>query len=219
MSQAPSSGSVIPFDHHTLYPQSRHSYSPQTSVDLSSTPRVTPMSPHSGPSGLSVLMERGRKAAASGSSGSDSGETTPHASARSLDNETPIQGININLAPSSGRPDIRRTSHGSSHIHERTTYLAEVEEVPEDELGSSSELRQFLAGGEPLSERTPLLGGGKRWTAHEAFDFAAARNRLAKVTPADVMTACVTEPLRAMPAVILGLLLNVLDGVSYGMIL
>jgi hypothetical protein len=30
---------------------------------------------------------------------------------------------------------------------------------------------------------------------------------------------CIKEPLETLPAVMLGLLLNVLDGVSYGMIL
>jgi SulP family sulfate permease len=38
-----------------------------------------------------------------------------------------------------------------------------------------------------------------------------------KVTARDVVRECVQEPIKTIPSVILGLLLNVLDGVSYGM--
>jgi SulP family sulfate permease len=46
-----------------------------------------------------------------------------------------------------------------------------------------------------------------------------ARQRVVKTTPKQAVTACVVEPVKLLPAVILGSLLNVLDGVSYGMIL
>lgn len=215
-------GAAIPFDHNTLYPRAAHS--PHASVDLGTTPRVTPLSPHSGPSALSVLMERGKKAAAGGEaadSGSDPGEATPHASYRSLEPEPPVFKPATLTPVGISRSDARRTSHGSSHIHERSSYLAEVEEVDEEDMGGSSELRQYLAQGVSPTERTPLLSRHDKhgWNAQRSFNLSAARSRLEKITPGDVVDACVYQPLRAVPAVILGLLLNVLDGVSYGMIL
>lgn len=171
------------------------------------TTKPSPVSPQSGPSGLSMLMERGRRAAASSDDGS--GDTTPQAEPASL-NDDSVAGSRI------------------SRLDGRAAILAEVEEVEEEDMGGSSELRQYLAR-EAASyvphETTPLLGSAappkkpSSWKDRTAVDIAAAKNSLSKLTPADVFKACVVEPVEALPAVILGVLLNVLDGVSYGMIL
>jgi len=99
------------------------------------------------------------------------------------------------------------------------------------EPNNSSALRRFLEGGVDEEERpaadesTALLGeGGLRKRRPGAFSqlgekVREVKQRAAKVTPKDVVKACVTEPVKTLPSVILGCLLNVLDGVSYGMIL
>ncbi|KAL1405410.1 hypothetical protein Q8F55_009041 [Vanrija albida] len=176
------------------------------------TTKPSPVSPQSGPSGLSMLMERGKRAAASSDDGS--GDTTPQAEPSSLNDSDSMLGSRI------------------SRLDGRAAILAEVEEVEEEDMGGSSELRQYLAREAVVSptfvpphETTPLLGGGSApkkpssWKDRTAVDIAAAKNSLSKLTPADVFKACVVEPVEALPAVILGVLLNVLDGVSYGMIL
>jgi hypothetical protein len=150
-----------------------------------------------------MLMERGRRT----TSDSSSGDTTPHAS---------VTDIEQGYSPTS-----------STHPGRSAIYLeSSLDQVPEeDDMGGSSELRQYLERVSiPASERTPLLGHGitgkrRGWRARTEIDFAAARSRIAKVTPADVVRMCIKEPLETLPAVMLGLLLNVLDGVSYGMIL
>jgi hypothetical protein len=152
-----------------------------------------------------MLMERGRRATKPSSS--DSGDTTPHAS-----------GIEEHSISS-------QTSHshaGRSHIQVEPSLAGVPEE--DDLAGSGSELRQYLEReAVPASERTPLLAhplADKRgWRGRTAIDLAAARNRLAKITFADMVRMCIKEPIENIPAVMLGLLLNVLDGVSYGMIL
>lgn len=195
-----------------------HVPSPLTStagaVDLSSSPRV-PISPHtpSGPSGLSMLMERGRQRITTHGSGSTEGG--------GYGGETPRQGM-VTLVDELLPPHLQ-PHPGRSTIHLEST-LDEVIEEDED-MGSSSEFRQYLERESTIpSERTPLLGGlhggAKRaWASRAAIDFEAARTRLGKVTAQDVFHACVTEPIQCLPAVSLGLLLNVLDGVSYGMII
>ncbi len=54
---------------------------------------------------------------------------------------------------------------------------------------------------------------------HARTDLFETLNSIKKASAKDVIDAVVMQPLHAIPAVILGLLLNVLDGVSYGMIL
>ncbi|KLT44231.1 hypothetical protein CC85DRAFT_283747 [Cutaneotrichosporon oleaginosum] len=163
------------------------------------------VSPHAGPSALSMLVDRGRAG--------DSGETTPHAAPSSLaDEHTTADSTNIPTAISKDRA----RSH-SSHIHPRVS-LEGVQEVDEDAM-ADSELRRILARGEPPSERTPLLGKKDNWAQRTATDLRAARSSLSKYSPKELATIAVREPVKALPAVVLGLLLNVLDGVSYGMIL
>lgn len=244
----------------------RSASSPSAVVDLSASEQP-PASPHAGPSGLSKLMERGRRQAGAspespGAISEGSGEATPLGVPRSLeadksDMPTPpamqravsggrsasvdggggggtgiVSGVlpvpplstsptaSVHSSHSHAQEAARRRSH-SSHIHDRTSALAGVEEVDE-EMGDSSELRRYLARGEPPSERTPLLGSDAKtasWASRTLVDVQAARNSLSKYTAKDMVKMCVEEPVKALPAVVLGLLLNVLDGVSYGMIL
>jgi SulP family sulfate permease len=94
-----------------------------------------------------------------------------------------------------------------------------------DDPNSHSALRRYLASEvaredvERAHERTPLLGGGRDAGQGILSKFGEVKRRMKKVTPKDVARACVVEPVKTLPSVILGLLLNVLDGVSYGMIL
>jgi SulP family sulfate permease len=89
-----------------------------------------------------------------------------------------------------------------------------------------SALRRFLAAEvervdvESGYETTPLLGGrNRRWSEWLQQDLWSVGQRASKITARDVVRGCIEEPIKTLPAVILGLLLNVLDGVSYGMIL
>lgn len=93
-----------------------------------------------------------------------------------------------------------------------------------DDPNSSSALRRYLASEvaredvERAHERTPLLGFGKsdRGVRGKVGQW---RRRAKKVTARDIIRAGIEDPIKCLPSVILGLLLNVLDGVSYGMIL
>ena len=73
----------------------------------------------------------------------------------------------------------------------------------------------------PSTERTPLMADyGSRGSRSRAWEtYRSFQQRATKITPRDVVRECVEEPLKTLPSVILGVLLNVLDGVSYGMIL
>jgi SulP family sulfate permease len=89
-----------------------------------------------------------------------------------------------------------------------------------DDRNSSSGLRRYLAAEverEDASESTPLLGYGK--TSGMTEKLMGWRQWVSKLTIREVVEGCVVEPVKTLPATILGLLLNVLDGVSYGMIL
>lgn len=92
----------------------------------------------------------------------------------------------------------------------------------EDDRHASSALRRFLADGpdvEQASEGTPLLGRqrvSRRGLGETLGDWT---RRAGKITGRDVVQGVIIEPVTLLPATILGLLLNVLDGVSYGMIL
>ncbi|WVQ82197.1 hypothetical protein IAT38_004325 [Cryptococcus sp. DSM 104549] len=96
---------------------------------------------------------------------------------------------------------------------------------------SSSSLRRYLADGVPpdverADERTPLLGGGgggegkkRSWGGQALANVGVWRHNVTKISAKDVAKGVLLEPIKTLPSVILGLLLNVLDGVSYGMIL
>lgn len=199
-------------DHRPHHPSPLTSYIGST-VDFHGTSPSSsrhfkgPESPKSGPSGLSVLMERGRAGLGTSQRSQDtddSGDTTPHARPREL------------------APEI---DPREAQLDSRASHLAEVEEVSEeaeDDMGNSSEFRQYLEAeaARPPNEQTPLLADRKQgWRARTAVDFQVARNRFSKITLTEAVRLCITEPIHCLPAVILGVLLNVLDGVSYGMIL
>lgn len=103
-------------------------------------------------------------------------------------------------------------------------------EVPEAEANNSSALRRYLEGQmddidqADINERTTLLPGRPSKKGPGVFTRATQsirdiRQRAGEVTPREMVKACIEEPVKTLPSVILGCLLNVLDGVSYGMIL
>ncbi|KAK4687198.1 sulfate permease, SulP family, partial [Tremellales sp. Uapishka_1] len=159
--------------------------------DLSPPKSIVPGSVgQSGPSALTMMMEKKRP---DGPSSSPSPSNLPDTS----DEATPMP---------------------------RKAVLAEEDESDAE----SSSFRNYLAGEvntndlETANESTPLLGSGGHkpgFGGKVKADVKWAQARIAKITPQDIVRECVQEPVKALPAVILGLLLNVLDGVSYGMIL
>lgn len=95
----------------------------------------------------------------------------------------------------------------------------------EEDAHASSALRRFLAEGsdpERADESTPLLGLGGGGSPKKGQGIAATlgdwKRRAGKLTSRDIAQGAF-EPVKLLPATVLGLLLNVLDGVSYGMIL
>lgn len=95
----------------------------------------------------------------------------------------------------------------------------------EEDANASSALRRYLAQESPdldlerASETSPLLGMRKRKGYGLTPKLAELKQRASKITARDVVDGVIVEPVKTLPATILGLLLNVLDGVSYGMIL
>jgi len=175
---------------------------------------VSPGTP--GPSGLSVMLERRNK-----SNSPDDVEETP----RPHYSQLPAPGANgVAGVLGLGRPSTSRTPSAASSKTEVTdgdrtpkarSYSATRHD--EDEEHASSGLRAYLASGAEPSEDTPLLAKPKPHSLVRKYTDVKAR--ASKLTARDIVRECVQEPVKALPAVILGLLLNVLDGVSYGMIL
>jgi hypothetical protein len=92
----------------------------------------------------------------------------------------------------------------------------------DDDRHASSALRRFLADGgdvEQAGEGTPLLGRPRAAANGLGATLGDWKRRAGKITGRDVVQGVIIEPVTLLPATILGLLLNVLDGVSYGMIL
>ena len=102
-----------------------------------------------------------------------------------------------------------------------TTPLAMDPSSPGSDPNASG-LRRLLAENlprdeeQPVSERTLLLDTRKRGLSDS---LRLARKQASQLTVRDVFRNAVVAPLVTLPSVILGALLNVLDGVSYGMIL
>ena len=109
-----------------------------------------------------------------------------------------------------------------------------IEPTAEQEADTASKLRHYLinnTNGGQVDEQTPLLGSDSvKPTRDSNWDNAKSRNivkranwelkrRMKKLTWTEVASACLLDPVKTLPSVILGMLLNVLDGVSYGMIL
>lgn len=109
---------------------------------------------------------------------------------------------------------------------------AEAPGIQEDANGDdeqvSSGLRRYLAseihsadlerGAESSTERSPLLHKPYAGSSSSPSPDSWTR-RVRKLSLREVATAAVVEPFKLLPATVLGMLLNVLDGVSYGMIL
>jgi SulP family sulfate permease len=162
-----------------------------------------------GRSGLSVMMDREKAHRAAGPA------TSP--SARDPDPEPPRVLEN-------GATNDSKFDDDATPIARKAT-LAE-EDSDSDDPTSGSALRRFLASEvaredvERADESTPLLGEHSTFKSPSIKAVAGEWGRRAKkITARDMVRACVEDPVKAMPAVVLGLLLNVLDGVSYGMIL
>lgn len=130
-------------------------------------------------------------------------------------------------------PKAHRGSIATETVHGSRRDSVAISELSESDPNNSSALRRFLEGHideedrSAVDERTALLangdgGDGKKkpgMFSQLGEKVREVKQAAAKLTPADVMEACVKEPVKTLPSVILGCLLNVLDGVSYGMIL
>jgi SulP family sulfate permease len=106
--------------------------------------------------------------------------------------------------------------------------LAGNESDESEEYDSSALRRRYLAADleredveRAAAETTALLGGERRvrWSERLRQDLRYVGHRASKVTARDIARECIVEPVKTVPSVTLGVLLNVLDGVSYGMIL
>ncbi|KAK8864231.1 hypothetical protein IAR55_001477 [Kwoniella newhampshirensis] len=226
-------GNASATDHRPLYPSHLNPASVkvptvhETSSDISPPKGAFPASPYAqGKSGLSMMLERDKEdRRAREQDASDASEAQ--------DGTDPVQAEVANNVAESDED----LSGEQTPLPHKGSLLAETvsEEVGGSEGGSrrasASSLRRYLADEvaredvEVASERTPLLGGGngegkkRSWGGQALANLGAWKSSLAKVSAKDVAREAITEPFKALPSVILGLLLNVLDGVSYGMIL
>ena len=143
------------------------------------------------------------------------------------DNEaTPVTRPARLASSSYNSESTERPSPNRSKDHLPVTVEGEVTNMgDEDEAHASSALRRYLADGTDLEradEATPLLSSGHKGGSTPGKGLVATVNewkqQAGKITMRDVARGAF-EPVTLLPATILGLLLNVLDGVSYGMIL
>lgn len=65
---------------------------------------------------------------------------------------------------------------------------------------------------------TRFFDNMKNKMVHGAKEQAESASLLRKKSPSDLAVALFVEPLKTIPAVVLGILMNLLDGVSYGMV-
>ncbi|OWZ68877.1 vacuolar protein [Cryptococcus neoformans Bt85] len=184
--------------------------------------QTLPASPFTGAkSGLSMMLERDKE-------------------------ERRVRGLTEAASPRSkrsassiGKPASDEEESGErTPMPRRSSLVDDILEVSTTEgnariphAGSSSSLRRFLANevneeelGQAPDERSLLLGEGRErkkrsWAGEALSNIEGWKNNVLKVTAKDVAEGIILEPIRTLPSVILGLLLNVLDGVSYGMIL
>ncbi|EIW70854.1 hypothetical protein TREMEDRAFT_71395 [Tremella mesenterica DSM 1558] len=200
---------VIPVDDNSGL--ANEDWSPEgSSSPLSTSPRMP--GTRVARSGLSVMLAREDRRRAADASRSP-----------------PIQPITSPM-PESIMPILGSPTSVSSQLDKgqresppRTPVKGFVAEIAEesDEESLDSGLRRILAeqvmGNDGMDERTPLLGisgGSGRGRLWDAFG-----RRVTKVSGKELLKEAIVEPVKALPSVILGTLLNVLDGVSYGMIL
>jgi hypothetical protein len=216
----------------------------------------------SGPSALSVMLERNSRP----SSGSTSRVESPRGALREL--ATDREAIKVE-GPSEGRssparsyedgfaekdgeggPDISGSSdQGRQGSSISTTEINTRDDSPDIITPQlfKSPIPTPASGSIPASpnptERTPLISIRKptgeevsytkgptpvesgvqessaNFLQHARTSLVETLKSVKKASAKDAVDVVVMQPLQAIPAVILGLLLNVLDGVSYGMIL
>ncbi|KAF9171414.1 hypothetical protein BGX21_007522 [Mortierella sp. AD011] len=124
------------------------------------------------------------------------------------------------LAPKAKYPGVKVNNHGS--VANSTTSKMTGSSVP----SSSTETDQLLP--HYTSERSAGTNHGYNTITRRSHDpphdedsFASIWEELQRTrwTRKVIVQKCVVEPVRFIPAVILGLLLNLLDAISYGMII
>ncbi|ODN79912.1 hypothetical protein L202_03801 [Cryptococcus amylolentus CBS 6039] len=149
-----------------------------------------------------------------------------------------VKGLGESVSPENRGYGATATSDEEDLSGERTpmprkTPLAELPppiDTPDTEIphaASESSLRRYLEAGQgelgqSHDESSPLLGGERKprsWGGEALAHIGQLKRQAGKLTAKDVVQGAVIEPIKTLPSVILGLLLNVLDGVSYGMIL
>lgn len=130
-----------------------------------------------------------------------SGDVTPKAHRASIAAETVME------------PRLSDTTSETSDPNNSSALRRYLEGGVDEEAGAAVDERSALLGREGLRRRRP---GVFSQLGEKVKD---VKQRATKVTPGDVVDACIKAPIATLPSVILGCLLNVLDGVSYGMIL
>lgn len=229
----------IPSDHPSFSPEIQprpsfdtRSYRPANSSNLkvtnnyksqSASPDLPTSVGHVGPSGLSVMLERDeeRKRQASQLNLKEAAEPTVEDGEEDTE-DTPVPR-HVRLASMGNQSE---STDQATTIIKHDSLADEVEgEVnyeDDDEHNASSALRRYLSDGgdlERADEETPLLSRPKLAAKGVGETLGDWKRRASKITGRDVVQGVIVEPIALLPATILGLLLNVLDGVSYGMIL
>ena len=197
---------------------------------------VSPQPGASGLSGLSLMMELEKARSVRGTPVLEAkelqDESTPKPS-RPMSAESLPVFLEASTSPS-GLTDGGVHSDEAGPVDNETRNDATspailIEPTREDEEHASKILHQYLSipeadEGEEDSETSPLLGEPShrpRWAVtRRVTDLRGETSRKwSKLTWRDIASACIADPIKTLPSVILGMLLNVLDGVSYGMIL
>lgn len=173
-----------------------------------------------GRSGLSVMMDREKAHRVAGPASSPSSRISDPDATPTM----PVHQLQDDVSENGSK----QADEDATPIAKKATLVEEGEGGSDsDDPTSGSALRRFLASEvaredvERASENTPLLGENYSSSKSPSIRHTAGEwgRRAKKITLRDMIRACVEDPVKALPAVVLGLLLNVLDGVSYGMIL
>ncbi|OCF60397.1 vacuolar protein [Kwoniella mangroviensis CBS 10435] len=190
----------------------------------------TGVSPYAGQrSGLSMMLERAKEAESTSNSASTS------TSAGDMSRRPPSAAASDNEAEGERTPVPSRKP--LIEVDSEVVSISSSNSRPSSKHASASSLRRYLAdevaredverANANADENTPLLANGngsegkkkRSWASRSLSDVKTWKNSLSKVSPKDVAKGIIVEPIKTIPSVVLGLLLNVLDGVSYGMIL
>ncbi|WWC70385.1 uncharacterized protein I206_104335 [Kwoniella pini CBS 10737] len=171
-------------------------------------------SPYTGQrSGLSMMIDRAKEAAIPTAEEPSNGAQRKSSISESDAERTPVPTrkplISVDSEVISTHSESNQSRNASASSLRR--YLAD--EVNQEDIERAR-----------ANENTPLLGLGeskqkRSWGGQALSDVKTWKNSLSKISARDVAEGAILEPIKAIPSVVLGLLLNVLDGVSYGMIL